>query len=278
MQPMIDNRIISSFLLYLDNQILTQTSAYVNTRGLFYHANSVVNGLTAYTCSYKQLVNDISIPGANVMSGVYINNVYTPVGSGGLYAINHCDGALYFSTPPAANAVISGNFAVKEVNTYLSDQPDYKLLFATKYSTNPKYGQAVSGAPLDSKVAPAVFLTIKSQENRPFAFAGLDDNAIKFRAIIVANSLYQKIAIANVIKNFRLKNLKVIDFTTMPIDYLGNMTGVNYNYTGLSGSSYYRPIILKSSVVDAPNQTEYTDAYRQFAIADIDVSTWAGHA
>jgi hypothetical protein len=272
----IDNRIISSFLLYIDHEIQRQGLAYQNKTGLFFPANSVINGLTAYTTSYKQLCNDVSISGANVMSGVYINGTYTPIGSGGLAAINHYDGSIYFSSPPASNAVISGSFAVKDINVYLSDQPDYKLLFDSQYLSNAKYGQPLSGLPLDAKVAPAVFIVVKNQENKPFSFAGLDDNNIKLRAIVIAQNLFQKVAVCNIIKNFRLKPLRVIDYT--PFDYLGDITGVNYNYTGLPIDSYYTPIILETKSVTIPERGEFVNTFKQMAMVDINISTWAGHA
>ena len=276
MQPQVDNKIISSFLLYADHEVQRQGLAYYNTKGLFYPANSSVNGLTAYTCPYKQLCNDVSITGATVMSGVYLNNTYVSVGQSGLVGINHYDGAVYFSSPLPSNTVISGNFSIKDFAFYLADQPDYKLLFGTKYSPNSKYGQAPnSGIPLDSKTAPAVFLVVKEQENKPFSFAGLDDNSIRIRAVVISDTIYEKIAICNIFKNFRLRPFRYVLST--PFDYLGNMTGVNYNYTGLSSSTVYNPIILKSKVSEINPDGEYLDIKKQFAFIDIDISTWAGN-
>jgi hypothetical protein len=276
MIPQIDNQIISSFMLFLDHEIQRQGLAYSNKNGLFYPANSNTYGLNAYSCPYKQLCNDTSISGANVISGVYINGSYTPVGTNGLYAINHYEGSIYFSSPPAANAVISGNFAVKDFAVYLSDQPDYKIIFQSKYQSNPKYGETPSGIPLDVKVAPGIFLVPKNQENRAFAFAGLDDNYNRVRAIVVADSVYQRMAVSNILKNFRLKNLNLVLST--PFDYLGNITGQNsYNYTGLSFASNYFPLIMTAKVVEIPQQAEYLDINKQFSMVDFEISTWAGH-
>lgn len=276
MLPQIDNRIISSFVLYVDHEIQRQGQSFVNYHGLFFPANSKVNGLTVYTCPYKQLCNDTSISGAEIMSGVYINGNYVSVGQSGLTAINHYDGALYFTNSLPSNSVISGNFAVKDVAIYLSDQPDYKLLFDSKFETNPRYSNQISGVALDAKIAPAVFLVPKIQENRPFAFAGLDDNYNLIRAVVIADSVFQRVAIANILKNFRLKPLKVV--SSSPLDYLGNMTGINYNYNDLPGSSYYFPIILgaKSTVLSQIGTS--MDVRKQVSFVDFDISTWAGHA
>jgi hypothetical protein len=276
MHPQLDNKIITSFLLYIDNRIQQVGEAYYNTNGLFYPTISNVNGLYAYTCPYKQLCNDLSVSNATVMSGVYLNNTYVSVGQSGLVAINHYDGAVYFNSGLPKNTIVSGNFGIKEFSVYLSDQPDYKLLFETKYYPNPRYGNIPkSGLALDTKTAPAVYLTIKSQENKPLAFAGLDDNSIQLRAVIVAENVYQKIAVCNILKNLYMRPFKLIEST--PIDYLGNMTGINYNYAELPASTFYKPLVLKSKVSEINLDGEFLDMKKQFAFVDFDISTWNGN-
>lgn len=276
MQPQLDNKIITSFLLYIDNRIQQRGSGFYNTNGLFYPTQSNVNGLYAYTCPYKQLCNDTSVPGATVMSGVYLNNTYISVGESGLAAINHYDGALYFNSPLPKNTIISGNFAIKDFSIYLSDQPDYKVLFGSKFVPNPKFGQQPkTGLPLDAKTAPAVYLVVKNQENKPFAFAGLDDNSISIRAIVIADTAYEKIAVCNILKNLYMRPFRFV--TSTPFDYLGNMTGINYNYTGLPVSDFYKPLVLKSKVSEVNLEGEFVDTKKQFAFVDIDISTWAGN-
>jgi len=276
MVPQLDNQILSNLLLFIDYQVQRQGSSFSNKTGLFYPANRTINGLTTYTCAYKQLCNDTSISGATVMSGVYINGNYTPVGTSGLYAINHYQGAIHFSSPPASNAVISGSFGVKEIAVYVSDQPDYKIIFEGKYQSNPKYGDVPSGMPLDVKVAPGIFLVPKNQENRPFAFAGIDDNYNLVRAVIVTDSLYQRMALSNILKNLRLKTLPLA--TSTPFDYLGNITGQNaYNYTGLPFATNFAPIIMTAKATEIPQKAEYVDIYKQFCMVDFEISTWAGH-
>lgn len=276
MRPQLDNKIISSFLLYIDNRIQQRGESYYNTNGLFYPASSTINGLYAYTCPYKQLCNDVSITGATVMSGVYLNNNYISVGQSGLVAINHYDGALYFNSGLPKNTTISGDFAIKDFSIYLSDQPDFKLLFETKYYTNPRYGNIPkSGLPLDTKTAPAIYVTIKNQENKPLVFAGLDDNSIQLRAVVVAENVYQKIAVCNILKNLFMRPFRLVEST--PFDYLGNMTGVNYNYTTVPFSDFYNPLVLKSKVTEVNLDDEFLDMKKQFAFVDFDISTWNGN-
>lgn len=275
MTPQLDTKLVTSFLLFIDHEIQRQGSAFSNKSGYFYPARNKVANSYTYTCSYKQLCNDTSISGANIMSGVYLNGSYVSVGQSGLTSINHYDGSVTFSQQLPAQTVISGNFAVKEFSIYLSDEPDYKVLLDTKFRSNPKFAQQATGMALDEKSMPAVILVVKEQEARPLAFAGIDDNYMAIRAMVVCENVYQRISVCNILKNFRLKNIKLV--SSSPLDYLGNMTGANYNYDNLSGYDFYAPFIQSAKTVNIPQQGDYDDIVRHFAMADFDISTWGGH-
>lgn len=271
----LDNLMVTSFMLFLDHEIQRQGQAFANRSSLFYPENSDVQGTFVYSSPYLQMCNDTSISGANIMSGVYLNGNFVKVGQSGLVAINHYEGDVRFNTQLPKNTTISGNFAVKDFNVYLADQPDYNVIMSDKYSANPKYGQVATGIPLGNKVMPAVFLVPKEQEAKDLAFAGIDDNAIRIRAMIVCENVYQRVAVCNIFKNLKLRQFKLVAAT--PFDYLGNMTGVNYNYDTLSYYGAYSPFVQKAKVTEIPNVGTYTDATKQFAMVDFDLSVWASH-
>ena len=275
MYPQLDNRITSSLLLFIDHEIQRQGMAYSNVSGLFYPDVNEVSGLYTYTCSYKQLCNDTSISGATIMSGIYLNGSYVGVGQSGLVSINHYDGAVNFNQPISAGTVVSGNFSVKDFSVYISDQPDYKVVMEDKYHVNPKYAQLATGIPQDEKSMPAVFLVPKIQETRPFAFAGVDDNYMRIRAMVVCENAFQKVAVLNILKNLRLKTLGLI--TATPFDYLGNMTGVNYNYLNLSLDQNYSPYIMAAKSTEIPERGAFQNMTKQLAMVDFDISTWGSH-
>lgn len=273
--PQLDNLLVSSFSLFIDHEIQRQGSAFANISSLFYPESGDTSGVYTYSAPYLQLCNDTSISGVNVISGIYLNNTFVTVGQSGLIAINHYDGDVKFSSPLPANTRISGNFSVKDFNVYVSDQPDYNTILSSKYSSNPKYGQTPTGIQLGDKVMPAVFLVPKEQEAKALAFAGIDDNSIRIRAMVVCENAYQRVAVCNVLKNFRLRQFPLVAYT--PFDYLGNMTGLNYSYTGLPYYGLYSPFIQKAKVTEIPNVGSFTDATKQFAMVDFDISVWASH-
>ena len=259
----------------VDHEIQKQGVCFANRSGLFYRSEDEFSGIYTYTCSYKQLSNDTSISGANVMSGVYLNNNYVSVGQSGLLSINHNDGAINFDHALPTNTRISGNFAVKEFAVYLSDQPDYSVVMDTKFHKNPKYSQQATGIAIDTMVMPAIILVPKEQEARPLAFAGVDDNFMRVRAMVVCENAFQRVGVCNILKNLKLRNLPI--FNNIPFDYLGNMTGVNYNYNNLTFITESLPFIQSAKASQIPNNGTVSDVTKQFAMVDFDISAWGSH-
>ncbi len=207
------------------------------------------------------------------MSGVYVNNIYTPVGSGGLVSINHYDGSVNFNR--SISSKISGNFGVKDFAVYVSDEPDFTVVLNSKYHSNPKYAQSATGIPLSTMSMPAVILVPKDQDTRPLAFAGIDDNHITVRAVIPCESAFQRVAVCNILKNLRLRPLPI--FNSPPFDFLGNMTGINYNFSNLTFFSGSFPYITSAKATQITNQGAFIDPVKQLAMVDFEISAWGSH-
>lgn len=271
----LDHVILTSLSLYLDHAIQNQGSAFSNKSGLFYPDNSNSFGIYTYSCSYKQLCNDTSISGANIISGVYLNGVYAGVGTSGLIGINHYEGDVYFNQQLPKNTIVSGNFAVKEINVTISDQPDYKVVLNNKFASNPKYAQVATGISEDVTVFPAIILVPKFQETLPFAFAGIDNNAMTVRAMIVCETAWQRVGVGNILKNLRLKTLNLVSKT--PFDFLGTYTGIPYNYNNLPFYQYPTSYIMEAKVTEIPEVGGFSDATKQFSMCDFKISSWGSH-
>ena len=268
----LDSKIISSLLLLLDNEIQSKGRAFQNVTTQFYPTTSPYANTYVYTSPYKPLCNDVSISGANILSGVYLNNTLVQVGQSGLKAINHYKGALYFTGTNPSSVVISGQAAIKEINVKLTNKQDWKLLFETVYVPNGKNPiSSTTGLALDTETTPVVFLRHKGQENKPFGFSRLDNQSISMRAIIITDNEFQKIGVTTILKNLNYRTVPIA--TSTPFDSMGNMTGTNYDYSQLSFDSSYTPIILSVKVIDLPQQGDYKNVERNMAIADLEIST-----
>jgi len=277
MLQQLDAAITSSLLLYIQEEILRQGAAFNNQSSLFYPDVNEISGLYTFTSPYRPFVGDTSISGANVMSGVYLNGNYISIGQSGLTYINHSEGAITFNTPISANTQISGNFSVAEFDVRIADGPDYKIILEDKYATNPKYSQQATGLPEDVEVFPAVILVPKRQENKSFAFMGIDNMTMVIRAVVVSENAFQRICVGNILKNLKLKNFNLIS-STSPMDYLGNITGTTpYNYFNLSINSGWNPVIWDAKVIEIPEIGTYRDLTKQFSLCDLTISVFGGH-
>jgi len=273
---------LSSFLLYLDHYILSQGNSFQNYSGQFYPINSNIQGQTAYSCGFRQIVNDTSISGANVMTGIYLNGNFVTPGTSGLYSINHYFGNIYFTgTPPPANSIISAGFAIKDFNVQIVDESEYDILFNTKFQTNPLYNQVINGLDPNVLVEPAVLVRLQESEFKPFAFDRIDDNRMRLRLIVITDNEFQRAGIAGIIKNMRLTTFPLISQT--PMDYFGNYFGGNpYNYNTITpyAGNTYQSWVWDARVIQIPKRpfiepTKFI--VRKVCFVDIDLSTIVQH-
>jgi hypothetical protein len=270
-----DNQLLSAFLLLIDNKIQQNGAAYTNYSGLFYPIKSNIQGQYIYGLPFKQIVNDTSISGANIMSGVYLNGNYITIGQSGLQAINHYDGAAYFNTSLPKNTVISGNYAIKDFSVYLTDQPEYKLLMETAYEKNNMYSQNLSGLPLDVRTYPVIFLKTKNDENVPFALGGIENKTKTIRAVVISDTEYKKIAVSNILKDMLYSPFYLNE--GLPFDAMGSYTGVPYNFDNLTKDMTYLPWIMKVKVSDIPSVGDYRSINKNICMVDFTINTIASH-
>lgn len=225
MLPQYDNILMTSMLFWLDNRILTRGQAYSNFSSVFYPVQNMYQGFYTYGAPFKQMVIDCSISGANIISGVYVSGIFTTPGQGTLSGINAQEGQLYFSSPisnPTVN--LSGNYAVKDFNMYLTSKPEEFLLFETAYQINPKTYQNPTGLPYNSDTYPIIYLKYQGGKNKPLAFGGLDQTISNIRAIILADSVFSLDAVTSIMKDAVRQNIPLLYQEDMPFNSLGSVS------------------------------------------------------
>ncbi len=272
MQAQFDNRIMSSLQLFVDHEIQEKGQAYKNKSSFFYPTKSIYFGLYAYSCPFKQLCNDTSISGANIISGVYLDGNYISVGESGLHSINHYDGTVYFTGQIDGENRISGDYAVKEVNVKMTDKTEGALIYDTKYLLYDKYNQTLSGLGPDTQTFPIVYLKDKGGQNKPFCLGGIDDNQLMVRAVIIADSSYLLTATANILKNLNYKTIPI--YSSLPFGGRGEYTGQAYNYTGLPVMDE-NVLITESKVVNVTSNGNFKDFKYNAAFVDLSISRLA---
>jgi len=229
------NILTSSFLLFLDNQILKKGEAFSNVSSLFYPITCLYSGYCTYAAPYKQIINDTSISGANQFTGVYVDGTFTVPGQNNLVAISHYDGQLIFSTDQMGKT-LSGNYAIKDFNIYLTDKSEESILFTTKIEPKSRKGIESRGLDVNEITYPAVFLRLDASTNEPFAFGGVDMTNTTFRTIIMSNSMFSLDAVCGILRDTSHNFFRLVDNNSLNLNAMNGYTGVSFNYANAAAT------------------------------------------
>ena len=230
MRVQYENLLISNFLFYLDHHLCTKGQAYANHGSLFYPVDSLHDGFYTYNAPFSQFVCDQSIEGSvnpNILSGVYIDNRLVYPGQNDFVSISPYQGQLNFSSP--IDLPISGNYAVKEFNIYITNEGEEELLFESRFDINPKTHQNPEGLPPSVKTFPAIFIKDIGGKNVPLAWGGTDLTLTNLRAIVLADSAYKLDAVCSIFRDLIGKYVPLIPEGQMPFDAMGAHQG-GFNY------------------------------------------------
>lgn len=231
MKIQFDNLVTSSMMLFIDNKLCSKGEAFTNYSGQIYPIQSSYYSYNTYALPFRQIIADSSISGANIMSGVYINNTFTPVNSGNLVGINHYRGQAYISG--AAGGNLSGRYAVKDFNIYLTNKPEEEILFETQYKIRPKIAQSLTGLADNVETIPSIFIKNNGSMNEPFAFGGVKNSMLDIRVIVIADNLYNLDAACSILRDTTNTFVYTIQSSDLGLDNLGNFTSGYYNYNNI---------------------------------------------
>ena len=241
MKVQFENKVMSSLLQFVDNKIVDKGEAYTNHSSYFYPVQNLYNGYYTYAAPFKQFVADSSISSATVMNQVYVDGSAVTVGTDNFVGINHYEGQVYFDADQGTKT-ISGDYAVKDFNIYLTNDPEEKVLFEEKYHIKPKTTEIMSGIAPETQTYPAVYIKNNGGDNIPFALGGLDNNRIDVRAVVLADSSFKLDAVCGILKNTHKTYVPLVE--DLPFNAMNAYTGVNYNYTELAAlATGQNPII-----------------------------------
>ena len=239
MQSQYDNIVMSSALLWLDHTILNKGAAFTNTSSFFYDVNNLYNGYNTYGSPFRQFVSDESIGnihGADIINSVTLNNSTTVRGISDFAHINYEQGQVYFTSAVSnPNTTLSGDFAVKDFNTYITNDLEEKLLFETQFTIRNKTDLTAAGLPPSTMTYPAIFLKNNGSRNEPIAFGGTDQTETDVRAIVLSDDQYKIDAVGSIFRDKVRTFIPLIPEANMPFNALGDYkNNVQFNYTGLT--------------------------------------------
>jgi len=269
MKAQFTNKLMSSFLLYLDNTILRVGEAYTNHSSLFYpDATNKYQGYYGYSAPFKQLVSDQSITGATVMSGAYVGSSFTTSN----VHLNHYNGQVFFNSDQGSSK-ISGNYSVKDFNVNMTSKAEHDLLFETKLSLRPKTTQTVTGLDPNSNTYPAIYVKNMGGANTPFAFGGMDNTELKVRAVILADSIYKQDAVCSILKDTARDHFKMVNQSDLPFNALGMPATGSYNYTGLAATDhvYIKETTVTNNIPSFSKNINNSEVYPAFVDFNVEI-------
>ncbi len=148
-------------------------------------------------------------------------------------SINYDQGQIYFSGDIASDAVVSGSFAVKDFNVYLTSKAEQEILFENKIQLRPSTTQVETGLAPNVETYPAVFIKNNGGQNDPFALGGEDATKTELRAIVLSDSQFNLDALCSIFKDRVRVDVPILPDEKYPFNALGGLKSGVYNYTEL---------------------------------------------
>jgi len=274
MKEQFQHKLTTSFFLWFDNFLLNKGEAFSNKTGEFFYYDDprIDSDYKAYGSPYKQWVTDSSITGATMPTGVYVGGNFS--GRNDTVVLDFENGRALLGGNNTGLAV-TGEFAVKDFNVYITNDTEEDLVVENKYVVNSRLpsGPYTYIQPYDD-VVPAVFISSSDASNTPFALGGMQDTKVNMKAVILAEDTYQLDGVLSIFMDSIDECITPIPMTGYPITELGDLKDNSYNYTsvkdGYSGETkFYINGVTTSKLTDRDRKSLAHDLYIGFIDFDV---------
>jgi len=276
MKELYSHKILASFYLWFDHNLLEHCEAYTNVSGRLYPQYDERKEATkvSYASPFRQWVYDTSITGAAVPSGVIINGVYKTRTDG--VTFDYDNGRILASSGTyGADAAVTGHYAYKELNTYVVAMQDQQMVFDGNFQPRSRYNMmAQTGVNPYGFAAPACFIMNTLSDNQPFALGGMQDTKNKFRVIVVTDDSFLLDGVTSVFRDLNESTVPIVSLTDSPLNESGDYKGTPYNYDTLAAanSSRYMFIEKVSIAKTTTNSQSKFNSNLRYAIMDFYLS------
>ncbi len=276
MKPQYQHELMTSFFLWFDHELLDKGEAYSNKTGtLFAQSDSrLPNSYMSLQSNYKQWVNDSSITGE---INPIIPTSFQGSGRANDIIFDFENGRLIETgNVVSVGDTLTGTFAVKDFNVYLTNETEEDLIIENKFKLNSRYGTpTMSGIEPYDQVTPAIFLNVEFSRNEGFALGGMDQTNSTIKAVVLADSDYQLDGALSIFADSARKTVPKIPFSGHPSTEYGDIKGGSYNYTGLAASYTDTPFFIDDVTVSKFSQRAQNSIPGDIKVGfmDFDIST-----
>jgi len=291
MQVQLENRVMSSLMLYVDHFVSEKGAAYARHGSAFHQIEENYEDYEVWAAPFKQMVCDDSVTYAIMLSGVYVNGSSSESSpsdgpsSADIAFINPYQGQVFFHADRNITSV-SGDYEVKDFNVYLTNENEEELLFETQFDIRPKVTQTPTGLASEKQTFPAIYIKNNGGTNEPFAFGGMDTTSINARMIVLADSAFSLDAVCGILKDRAKDNMPVILEGAMPFNAAGGIRESSYldppnvsyfNYKNLVRDHTEMNFFIENAYVTkiSPNRQFYKNINKDVfsAFIDFDLET-----
>lgn len=225
-----DNRLAHSFILWLDNKILSQGQGYVNQSTQLFFMPDSSRPYNYWSSPYKSWVYDSSATGANIPSGFYNSSGQFLTRNSGI-GMDFINGRVFSSGN--WGPTLSGQYAKKEYNIYYSDINTVNFYLERLYDSNGNIQYDLTGILPYNFNAPCVIVTNSYSTNRPFAFGGQKANERQFRLYTLSNNNFNQDALNTIILDSLNFSFPLVDNADLPINFNGDLKTGYYSYNDI---------------------------------------------
>lgn len=229
MRPLFNHSLISSFALYLDNQLCDGAQAYQNvTTGLFPMVDQTTRSY-AYASPFKEWVADSCVSGAVVASGVWNSSGQFLTRESGI-VIDFLNGRILTNQKWGP---LSGSFARKEYNIYPSTEGEVEWWLEKVFGENQNITYTPTGIPAKPFAAPCIILTNSYETNEPWALGGVNDTKNTIRAYVISKGFYQQEGVNSYMRDMATQSFSLVSYGDVPYTASGDLKAGQYCYSDL---------------------------------------------
>lgn len=277
MKPQYQHELMTSFLLWFDHELLEKGEAYSNKTGTLYaKADSrLPDNYISLQSNYKQWVNDSSVTGET--------NPTIPTGFEGSGRSDNIifdfENGRLIETGGSLNVgdTLTGTFAVKDFNIYLTNESEEDLIVENKFTLNTRYGTpTISGIEPYDQMTPAIFLNVEFMRNEGYAFGGEDKTSNTIKAVVLADNEYQLDGALSIFADTARRSFAKIPFSGHPSTEYGDVKGGTYSYSDLNNTYFEsNPYFIEDVTVSKFSQRAQASVPGDIKVGfiDFDIST-----
>lgn len=167
-------------------------------------------------------------PAPSVISGVYIDGVFTPKGNN--LHIDYMNGRIMLNSPISTSSIVQADFSYKEYS-FIQPTEDKNPSNYSHYKDNSKIYLDPIPAETNSIHIPALFIELDDASEVGFQFGGTHESLPIFKVTILTNNQNKLLNFASIITNLSTKSIPIVDSNLGPkFDFYGDLSE-SYNFS-----------------------------------------------